>query len=106
MSSYQLLKYHDGERWITSLVTCGTKMAHVLHIDGNGLRVLKEPKEFLRHAQPLMRRGEPYPLDRALRKFRRAGQQLGMTQEARNLLAGALQESEAGGNTSEAKDSE
>lgn len=107
MSSYQLLKFHDGERWISSLVTCGTKKAHILHIDGIGLRVTQEPKESLRYAQPLLLRGQPYPLDRALRRFRSVGRRIGMSAEAKRMLeAAALETGVSGSDTSEAKDSE
>ena len=102
MSSYQLLKFHDGERWISALVTCGHKRAHILHIDGTGLRVAKEPKECLRHALPLTLRGQPYPLERALRRFRRVGRELGMTLEAKSMLEAATSPStsETTGNNS------
>jgi len=85
----QLVRYHDGERWISALVTVGHKHLHAVYLDDCGVRVLTEPKEQLRHAEPLMRRGQPYPLERFLRHMRRFAKERGITVEARKLLEGA-----------------
>ena len=63
----------------------GHKLLHCLMI-APPVRVVKIEKEEERYFAPLTRRGEPYPLKRAVRLFRNAGRELGITDGARSVL--------------------
>ena len=63
----------------------GTKMLHCLMI-APPVRVVKLEKIEERHFTPLLRRGEPYPVRRALRQFKAAGKGFGITDTARQVL--------------------
>lgn len=86
MSGAQLVRFNDGDRWVCALVTVGHKHMHAVHIDDTGVRVTSAPKEELRHAVPLLRKGEPYPLDRFLKGLRRVAKARGITAAAENIL--------------------
>ena len=57
------------------------------------VRVRRFQREDERYFTPLLYRGAPYPLRRALRHFKRAGQTLGITKSARIVLR-SLKEAE------------
>lgn len=84
--SAQLVRFHDGERWVCGLATAGHKYLHLVHIDDSGVRVLTQPKEQLRHAEPLLRKGQPYPVDRFVRHMKRVGKERGITARAQQML--------------------
>lgn len=63
----------------------GRKNLHCLMI-APPVRVVKLEKIEERHFTPLLRKGEPYPLKRAVRRFKAAGRSLGITSAARDIL--------------------
>ena len=63
----------------------GHKKLHCLMI-APPVRVVKLEKIEERHFTPLLRKGEPYPLRRALRQFKAAGKGFGITDTARQVL--------------------
>lgn len=64
----------------------GRKMLHALALYAPPVRIVKLEKGDERHLTPLAYRGQPYPLRRALRHFREAGRNLGITKSARTVL--------------------
>jgi hypothetical protein len=50
------------------------------------VRVVRLERAEERYLRPLLRRGEPYPLRRALRRFKGAGKTLGITDAAKAVL--------------------
>ena len=63
----------------------GHKKLHCLMI-APPVRVVKMEKVEERYFTPLTRKGEPYPLKRAVRLFRNAGRELGITDGAKSVL--------------------
>ena len=84
--SISAVRFHDGERYVAGLAKVGHKRMHVCHIDDLGVRVLVVPKDEERYTLPLERKGQPYPLDRLVRKFLAVGRERGITQAAREML--------------------
>jgi hypothetical protein len=64
----------------------GHKMLHCLMICPP-VRVVKLEKIEERHFAPLLHKGNPYPLKRAVRRFVAAGKDLGITNGAKEVLA-------------------
>ena len=69
----------------------GRVYVHAITLESQ-VRTVELPKEERRHFQPLLRRGKPYDVDRACRRFLAAGRTLGITDGARAVLK-ALRES-------------
>lgn len=86
----EAIRFHDGERYVVGIANVGTKHIHVCCIDDAGVRVISAPKEEERYVTPLLRRGEPYPVERLVRKFLAVGRQRGITKEARLMLEEAV----------------
>ena len=63
----------------------GHKMLHCLMI-APPVRVVKLEKIEELHFTPLVLAGQPYPLRRALRRFKAAGKALGITDAAKEIL--------------------
>ncbi len=85
----ELVDYRTDEGLRCAFVKHGTKWTQVLALDAgvrSGLRVHKVPKTDQRYMTPLMRKGKPYPVKRALTHFRRFGKTHGMTNGAKKLL--------------------
>lgn len=87
--SISAVRFHDGERYVAGLLKVGHKLLKVVCIDDNGVRVLSAPKSEERYASPLQRKGQPYPVERLVRKFLAVGRERGITQAAKEILAEA-----------------
>jgi len=79
--------YRDANSKAVLLFKRGRTKLHCLMI-APPVRVVKMEKAEERGFTPLLRRGEPYPLRRAVRQFRKAGATLGITAKAREVLRG------------------
>ena len=74
-NAHALIVFKQGRRWLRALA---------LHAPP--VRVVKLEHTERCHLQPLLYRGQPYPLRRALRHFKQAGRTLGITDSARAVL--------------------
>ncbi len=97
MSDIQLVSYHT---WLkvskgyqsairSAFVKTGRKWLKVVMIDATsdgGMRVWKVPLSDQQFMTPLMRKGKPYPVSRALKIFKRVGKTHGITKAAKNIL--------------------
>ncbi len=64
----------------------GRTKLHALALHQPPVRVVKLEKAERRDLVPLLHKGKPYPLPRAVRLFKRAGRALGITDKARRTL--------------------
>lgn len=74
-NAHALLVFKEGRTWL-----------HAIALHSLPVRLVKVPKLERRHLRPLEYRGGPYPLARALRLFRRAGRDFGITEGAAAAL--------------------
>ena len=103
----KLVRYHTWHKnkvGYESAVRCalvktgGTKWLHVLAIDATtsgGLKLWKVPLTEDRYMQPLLHKGKPYPMARALKVFRKFAKEHGLTNGAKKLLREAGREHKA-----------
>ena len=69
--------------------TGGSKWLQVVAIDATtsgGLKLWKVPLADTKHMQPLLLKGKPYPMARALKTFRKMGKTHGISKGAKKLL--------------------
>jgi hypothetical protein len=62
---------------------------HVLTIDATasgGMKLWKVPLTDVRYMQPLLLKGKPYPMSRALKTFRKMGKSHGISNGAKKLI--------------------
>lgn len=85
----QAVRFHDGQRFVAALAREGRTRLHLVVIDDAGVRRLTVPKDEARYLRPLLLRGKPYPVERAVRKFRAFGRERGITDAAKDELARA-----------------
>lgn len=71
----------------------GRLYMHAVALDGH-VRLVQLPLIERRHLKPVLYKGQPYPLKRAVRKLLAAGKTLGITDGARSALK-TLQETAA-----------
>lgn len=72
-----------------ALVKKGNKWLHVLAIDATtsgGMKLWKVPLADAGHMQPLLLKGKPYPMSRALKSFRRISNTHGISKGAMKIL--------------------
>ncbi len=74
-NAHALLLFKEGRAWL-----------HALALHRPPVRVVRLPRHVRSRLVPLEYRGRPYPLARALRLFRRAGRDLGITRGAAEVL--------------------
>lgn len=87
MSEYEMVRYHDGQRYMTAMKYEGRKYMHVVTIEDNGVVKKSVPIEEAKwYCQPLLKGSEPYPLVRGIEKLRSIGRRVGITQGAKELL--------------------
>ena len=77
--------FRDGNSKAVIVFKRGHKKLHCLMI-APPVRVVKLEKVEERHFTPLFFKGTPYPLRRALRAFKGAGRNLGITDGARQII--------------------
>jgi hypothetical protein len=93
----ELVSYHTFRKvrnGYESAVRCafikrGTKWAQVLCIDATssgGLKLWKVPLSDDQYMRPLLRKGKPYPVARAIKSFRKMGKTHGISKGAKKLL--------------------
>lgn len=73
----------------SAFVKAGRKWLKVLAIDATlngGLRVWRVPTSDQQYMRPLLLRGKPYPVARALKAFRRMAKSHGVSNGAKRLL--------------------
>lgn len=83
----------------TALVKKGNKWMQVVAMDATpdgGLKVWKVPVADEQFMKPLLRNGKPYPMARALKRFRSLGATHGITKAAKKILKEAAHESSKG----------
>ena len=86
--------WHKGRTGFESafrvaLVKTGRKWLHVLTIDATasgGLKLWKVPLSDVKYMQPLLLKGKPYPMSRALKSFRKMGNSHGISGGAKKLI--------------------
>ena len=74
-NAHALLVFKEGRAWL-----------HAIALHSPPVRVVKLQRLERRHLRPLEYHGRPYPLARALRLFRRAGRDFGITEAAAAAL--------------------
>ena len=93
----ELVSYHTWKRvrnGVESAVRCafikrGTKWMQVLCIDATasgGMKLWKVPLSDEQYMRPLLRKGKPYPVNRAVKRFRAMGKTHGISKGAKKLL--------------------
>lgn len=108
----RLVRYHTWHKvayGYESAVRCafvkeGRKWLQVVALDATvngGVRVWRVAKSEEAHMIPLMRKGKPYPVKRALKGFRRMAKSHGISKGAINLLREAARENKATKNNAE-----
>jgi hypothetical protein len=88
-SEYTTGRFHDGEGWRVSLLREGRTRLHITCITDTGVAHSVVPRDEMRHIQPVLYKGAPYPLTRMVRKFREVGRERGITEAAKEELARA-----------------
>jgi hypothetical protein len=69
---------HGGRKWLQVLCIDATT--------SGGLKLWKVPLTDTQYMRPLLRKGKPYPVSRALKSFRRMGKTHGISKGAKKLL--------------------
>lgn len=80
----------------------GKKWIQVLAIDASssgGMKMWKEPIAHEANMKPLLYKGKPYPVNRALKVFRKVGKTHGITKSAKAFLKEAGRENKTKQNT-------
>lgn len=86
--------YHKGRSGYescvrTAFVKRGRKWLQVLCIDATasgGMKLWKVPLTDEQYMQPLLLKGKPYPMSRAIKRFRKMGKTHGISKGAKKLL--------------------
>lgn len=93
MNAPELVIARDKENQARTLLIVSEARVwiHAIALNRPPVRLVKLPRTARRYMRPLEYRGRPYPLARALRHFRRAARELGITDGA----AAALRELDA-----------
>lgn len=95
MQHIKLGSYKTTHGSTTCLYWEGNKFIHVLTLSSIPLTVTRKLKSELRFIQPLTRKGEPYPMKRALKIYRCACK-WGGSKSARALIRQAAKEASVG----------
>lgn len=88
----ELVKYRSVDGVRNALVKDGRKWMKVLYIDATktgGMTMRKVPQSDRRFMTPLLRKGKPYPMSRALTVFRRFAKSHGATKTAKRFITEA-----------------
>ena len=81
------VKGADGHSRVAIKAKRGTKRTTLIVMTDHGLRALEVSNDEARYMRPVEYKGAPYPLRRAISKFRAVGRKLGQTKSAKNALA-------------------
>jgi len=99
----ELVSYHTWKKVRNGFESCvrcafvkrGNKWAQVLCIDATasgGMKLWKVPLTDEQYMRPLLRKGKPYPVSRALKTFRAMGKTHGISKGAKKLLKEVAQQ--------------
>ena len=95
MASIELKHYTTPSGVKTAIIrVSGPKWMQVLMMEG-ALTVRKIPKSETRFMEPLLFKGRPYPLRRAIHVFRHYGRASGINKSAKALLRDATKQTES-----------
>ena len=83
-----LVSYRSEQGTKVAFIEKGRTKVHILMLD-SPLTVRAMPMGETRYMTPLLRKGNPYPLMRAVNKFRAFGKSHGVTKKAKAMLAAA-----------------
>lgn len=84
MTAPEILQDHEAHALL--VVKEGRTWLHAIALHQPPVRLVKLSKLERRYLRPLQYRGRPYPLARALRHFRRAARDFGITESAAAAL--------------------
>ena len=82
-----VVNYHSSDGVRSAICMEGRKMLALVYIDGQVV-CRRVPKTEGRCIKPLTRKGDDYPLKRAVAQFRKAGRANGITKGAAKALRG------------------
>lgn len=82
----EVVRFWDGQRYTTGLAREGRKLVRMVTITDHGVAVIALPLVSGRGFEPLRYKNGLYPVPRAKRLLREAGQRLGITKQARAIL--------------------
>ena len=77
------------------IFSAGRTVLRALALHTPPVRVVRIDRDEQRELTPLTFKGKPYPLERAVRRFRAAGRAFGMTKSARAVLKSFTQQAGA-----------
>ncbi|MEX0733318.1 MAG: hypothetical protein WDZ66_03940 [Steroidobacteraceae bacterium] len=81
-----VIRYHDGDRYVTALAREARSRLHLTVIDDCGIRHFAVPGDELRRVAPVLLHGRTYPVPRLIKFFRRIGRERGITAAAKREL--------------------
>ncbi len=84
MSAPELLRDQNAHALI--VVREGRTFLHAVALHWPPVRIVKLPRTERRYLRPLLYKGKPYPIARAVRRFKKAGRALGITKSAADAL--------------------
>jgi hypothetical protein len=80
------VNWYDGQ-WRTAIIAKeGRKFMYVIVFDSGGVRLKRIKRTERRYMKPLMYKGKPYPIRRAVRRYRQFGRDYGITKGAYRAL--------------------
>lgn len=89
-TEYRTGRFNDGEQFGTCMWRKGSTRIHVTCIAPTGIVHRTIPASLERYIQPLEFKGGDYPLDRMVRRYRKIGRAMGITEAARAELDRAM----------------
>ena len=84
MTAPELLRDHNAHTLL--VFKEGRTFLHAIVLHHPPVRIVKLPRTERRYLQPLLYKGRPYPITRAVRRIRQAGRNLGITKGAAAAL--------------------
>lgn len=85
--TYKVMSYHSAEGYYTALVgNKGRKLMTVVIIRDSGVTAHRLAITEERHMTPSLFKGKDYPVARAVRGFKHAARNLGITKAAKKAL--------------------
>ena len=89
---YQIMRVHDGDRYVVALVRRANKYMHLIFIEYEGVKHKAVPVEEERFMKPVFYKDKPYPVARAAKQYRVVARAKGITEAAKSELAAAMAE--------------
>ena len=89
--SIEPVRYRTDEGvYVALLVLRGTKYLHLIPMDSGGIKIIKVPLTEERYMKLLTKGANTYPLKRARKLFKRAGEVFGISEDAKKALRRGL----------------